>query len=110
LFTHDEPKATAAMRKEQQWRRRRRHGAAATRDVGGGGAEKMAVTAEVVLGLFWSGFGSIKYMNKIQRRMYGRWKMMNLFYYLRNKKKKTKCRKEQKDLPFLYFYLYMKIK
>jgi len=48
---------------------------------------------------------------KIQRRMYGRWKMMNFFYYLRNKKKKTKCHKEQKNLFFLYFiYLYMKMK
>ena len=26
-----------------------------------GSAEKMAVSAEVVLGLFWSGFGSTKY-------------------------------------------------
>jgi len=41
-------------------RRRRRHGAAAARG-GGGGPEKMMVTAEVVLGLFWSGFGSTKY-------------------------------------------------
>jgi len=77
---------------------------------GGDGAEKMAVTAEVIFGLFWSGFGSTKYLDKIQR-MYGRWKMMNFFYYLRNKKKKkTKCRKEQNDLLFLYFYLYMKMK
>ena len=33
--------------------------------------EERRVTMEVVLGLFWSDFGSTKYMDKIQRRMYG---------------------------------------
>ena len=47
----------------------------------GGGAEKMTVTAEVVLGLFWSDFWSIKYIDKIHRRMYGRWKMMNFLLF-----------------------------
>jgi len=41
--------------------------------------EEWKVTAEVVSGLFWSGFGSTKYMDKTRRRMYGRWKMMNFF-------------------------------
>jgi len=47
-----------------------------------------------VLEWFWE--------HKIQRLMYGRWNMMNFFYYLRNKKK-TKCHKELKDLPFFIF-------
>jgi len=51
VFTDDEPKAATGMRKE----RRRRHDATAAQC--GSGPEKMAVTAEVVLGLFWSGFG-----------------------------------------------------
>jgi len=34
--------------------------------------EERRVTADIVLGLFWSGFGSTKYMDKIQRIMYGR--------------------------------------
>jgi len=48
---------------------------------GGGGAEKMTVTAEVVLGLFWSDFWNIKYMDKIHRRMYRRWKMINFLLF-----------------------------
>jgi len=35
-----------------------------------------------VLEWFWE--------HKIQRLMYGRWNMMNFFYYLRNKKNKKK--------------------
>jgi len=63
-------------------RRRRqamRDGAAAAADGAAATREERRVTAEVVLGLFWSGFGSTKYMDKIQRRMYGRWKTMNFF-------------------------------
>ena len=56
-----------------------RDGAAAAADGAAATREERRVTAEVVLGLFWSGFGSTKYMDKIQRRMYGRWKMMNFF-------------------------------
>jgi len=62
------------------------------------------VTAEVVLRLFWSGLGAQNTWTKY-KRMYGRWKMMNFFYYLRNKKK-TKCYKEQKDLVFYFLSLY----
>jgi len=43
--------------------------------------KKMVVSAEVVLVLFWSDFWSIKYMDKIHRRMYGRWKMMNFLLF-----------------------------
>ena len=43
--------------------------------------KKLAVSAEVVLVLFWSDFWSIKYMDKIHRRMYGRWKMMNFLLF-----------------------------
>ena len=35
---------------------------------------KMAMSAEVVLGLFWSGF-------EIQRLMYGRWNMMDFLLF-----------------------------
>jgi len=56
-------------------------GPATTVRYDGGDAEKMTVTMEVVLGLFWSYFWSIKYMDKIHRRMYGRWKMMNFLLF-----------------------------
>jgi len=54
-------------RQAVRWRRLQavRSDAAATR-------KERRVTAEVVLGLFWSGFGNTKYMDKIQKRMYGR--------------------------------------
>jgi len=70
FFTHDEPKVAAVMRMERQRRHRAGNGGAGT-----------AATAAVVLGLFLSDFWSIKYMDKIHRRMYGRWKIMNFLLF-----------------------------
>jgi len=57
-----------------------RSGAAAAAASGAAAVRKeQRVMAEVVLGLFWSDFGSTKYMDKIHKNMYGRWKMMNFF-------------------------------
>jgi len=57
---------------------------------------------------FWGCFGVVLGVQNTENNV---WKMEydDFFYYLSNKKK-TKCHKEQKDLPFYFFYLYMKMK